>query len=126
MRHDSGLAAQDRDAVKAFLADNGGMVARRLDAGRKCLLLALDFLQQRANRVFSRFKPGQQVFFRGRGLPLTFQVAMRTDGLLRGRKQFFFEKKERQKTFARLSPGRPRQPEKSFYFFFQKEALTLP
>jgi hypothetical protein len=35
---------------------------------------------------------------------------------------FFFEKKN-QKTFARLSPSSPRQPRKSFCFFFQKEAL---
>jgi len=58
-------------------------------------------------------------------MPLTFQVAMRTDGLLQGRKQFFFEKKN-QKTFARLPPASPRQPEKSFCSFFQKEALVLP
>jgi hypothetical protein len=37
---------------------------------------------------------------------------------------FFFEKKN-QKTFARLSRGSPRQPGKSFCFFFQKEALAF-
>jgi len=37
---------------------------------------------------------------------------------------FFFEKKN-QKTFARLSQTTPRQPCKSFCFFFQKEALSL-
>jgi len=38
------------------------------------------------------------------------------------RKQFFFEKKN-QKTFVRLSRTSRRQPDKSFCFFFQKEAL---
>jgi hypothetical protein len=46
----------------------------------------------------------------------------RITGLQRtGRKAFFFEKKN-QKTSARLPPATPRQPRKSFCFFFQKEA----
>jgi hypothetical protein len=48
---------------------------------------------------------------------------MRTDGLLQGRKQFFFEKKN-QKTFAHLPPASPRQPEKSFASFFKKQRLS--
>jgi hypothetical protein len=40
------------------------------------------------------------------------------------RKQFFIEKKNAE-TFARPSPTTPRQPRKSFCFFFQKEVLFL-
>jgi hypothetical protein len=37
----------------------------------------------------------------------------------------FFLKKEA-KTFARLSPGSPRQPRKVFWFFFQKRTICFP
>jgi hypothetical protein len=62
--------------------------------------------------------------WRARGLSRKSAIPFGADGeAMKQGKQLFFEKKN-QKTFARLSPTSPRQPYKSFCFFFQKEVLS--